>query len=46
MSIKYIEVNKHEYNNYLIGISTNKFNIEGINCLLNNKLLEEICFEN
>lgn len=46
LPIKYIEVNKHKYNNYLIGISTNKFNIEGINCLLNNKLLEEICFEN
>ncbi len=42
-AINYIEINDHKYHNYLIGLAPEKFNMSGINCLLNNKLLEELC---
>lgn len=45
-SIDYIEVNKQKFKNYLVGIALEKFNMEGCKCLLNNRLLEDICFEN
>ena len=44
-AINYIEINHQRFKNYLVGIAEDKFNIEGVNCLLNNHLLEEICFE-
>lgn len=39
---EYIEINNKKYKNYLIGISDKKFSLEGIECVLNNKLMEEI----
>lgn len=39
---KYIEINNIKYNNYLIGISNDSFNIDGIDCLLNYKLMEDL----
>ncbi|MEG1288372.1 MAG: sigma-E processing peptidase SpoIIGA [Bacilli bacterium] len=42
ISIKYIEINNKIFTNYLVGISNDTFNIEGINCILNNKLLEDL----
>lgn len=41
-SINYLEFENKKFNNYLVGIALEKFNLEGVNCLLNNKLLEEI----
>ena len=41
-SINYLEIANKKFNNYLVGITSTKFNIEGVSCLLNNKLLEEI----
>jgi len=41
-SPKYIIINNKIYNNYLIGLSDNKINIDGIDCLLNYKLMEEL----
>ena len=35
-------INNKEYSNYLIGISTNKLNLMGCNCILPNSLLEEL----
>ena len=35
----YIIVDKKVINNVLIGISENKFNIPGINCILNERVL-------
>jgi stage II sporulation protein GA (sporulation sigma-E factor processing peptidase) len=40
---KYIKVNTHIINNVLIGIMDNPINIDGVGCILNNKLKEEIC---
>jgi len=37
-----IEINGLVFNNYLIGLSEQPFNIDGIDCLLNYKLLEEL----
>lgn len=39
---KYVIINNKIYNNYLIGLSDNKINIDGVDCLLNYKLLEEL----
>ncbi len=39
---QYIEIESKRFNNYLIGISDKKFNFEGIKCILNNKLMEEL----
>lgn len=36
-----IKINKKVYKNYLIAISDKKFNFDGVECLLNNSLLEE-----
>lgn len=38
----YIEINNKKYKNYLLGISDKKFHLDGVECLLNNKLMEEI----
>ena len=37
-----IEINGKTFKNYLIGLSEDKFNIDGIDCILNYKLLEEL----
>ena len=39
---KYIEIDNKKFNNYLIGISDKKFEFEGVKCILNNKLMEEL----
>ena len=39
---KNIEINGIISKNYLIGISEEKFNIDGINCILNSKCLEDL----
>lgn len=39
---KYIIINNKIYDNYLIGLSDNKINIDGVDCLLNYKLMEEL----
>lgn len=44
--INYIEINNQKFSNYLVGIHNGYFHLEGINCLLNRKLLEELCLEN
>ncbi len=38
----YIEINNKKFKNYLIGISDKKFHLDGVECILNNKLMEEI----
>lgn len=37
-----IEINGKSFKNYLIGLSEDRFNIDGIDCILNYKLLEEL----
>lgn len=44
-SIKSLIINNHAFNNYLVGESIDDFNLEGIDCILNYKLMEELCFE-
>jgi len=41
-SPKYIIIEDKIYTNYLIGLSDNKINIDGVDCLLNYKMLEEL----
>ena len=41
-SPKYIIINNQIFDNYLIGIYEGKFNIEGVNCILNYKLMEDL----
>ena len=45
-SIKYIKKNNHIYKNYLVGEIPEKINLNGSDCLLNYKLMEDICLEN
>ncbi len=40
---KYIMINNHKLTNYLIGLSEESFKLNGIDCLLNYKILEDIC---
>ena len=42
ISPKYIIIDNKIIKNYLIGISDDKFNIDGINCLLNYKIMEDL----
>ena len=35
-------INNKKYNNYLIGIMEEKISLDGVDCLLNNRLLEDI----
>ena len=44
-SIRYIKVNNQVFNNYLVGLVPEKINLNGSDCLLNYKLMEDICFE-
>lgn len=39
---KYLEINNKEIKNYLIGLSDTSFKLNGIECLLNYKILEDI----
>lgn len=39
---EYVEIDNKKFNNYLIGISDKKFNFDGVKCILNNKLMEEL----
>lgn len=38
-----IIINKKEFKNYLIGLSKDKFSLDGASCILPNKLKEELC---
>ena len=38
-------INQKEYKNLLIGLSTDKFSLNGISCILPNKLKEDLCLE-
>lgn len=38
-------INHKEYKNLLIGLSTDKFSLNGISCILPNKLKEDLCLE-
>ncbi len=40
--LKYIEINGKQYNNYLLGVSDDKIILDGSNCILNYKLLEDL----
>lgn len=40
--IKYIEINSKQYTNYLLGVMDTEINIDGVDCILNAKLLEDI----
>lgn len=44
--IKYIKVNDKILTNYLVGINNFDFNLGECGCLLNYKILEDICLEN
>lgn len=44
-SINYLKVNNQIFKNYLVGISHDNFNLNGADCLLNYKLMEDICLE-
>ncbi len=37
---KYIIINNHKFTNFLIGISEDKFKMDGIKCILNYKVME------
>lgn len=39
---KYLEINDKEIKNYLIGLSNHSFKLNGIECLLNYQILEDI----
>ncbi len=41
-TLKYIEINNKKFNNYLLGVSEEKINLEGSNCILNYKLMEDL----
>lgn len=43
--IEYIKINNQIFKNYLIGASDEKFNVNGTDCLLNYKLMEDLCLE-
>ena len=38
----YIEIENKKFNHYLVGISDKKFNFDGVTCILNYKLMEEL----
>lgn len=38
----YVEIKNRKYKNYLIGICDKKFSMNGVECILNNKLLEDL----
>ena len=42
IDVKSLIIDNKETNHVLVGISNSKFNLEGINCILNPKVLEEL----
>lgn len=38
----YVEIAKKQYKNYLLAISDKKFNMDGVDCILNNRLMEDL----
>ena len=44
--INYLKINNQIFDNYLVGIVPEKINLNGADCLLNSKLMEDICLEN
>ena len=38
-------IDNKEYHNYLVGIAKDKFSLNGENCILPNRLKEEICLD-
>ena len=42
LSVDKIFVDQKEFKNYLIGLSNDKFRIEGINCILHNSMKGEL----
>jgi stage II sporulation protein GA (sporulation sigma-E factor processing peptidase) len=38
----YIEIENKKYNNYLVGLIDKKIALDGVKCILNNKLMEEL----
>ncbi len=43
--IKTLIINNQQYSNYLVGEALNDIKIAGVDCLLNGKLMEDLCFE-
>lgn len=41
-SLKYIEINKQRFTNYLLGVSEEEINLSGSNCILSYKLMEDL----
>lgn len=39
---EYVMIENKKYKNYLIGISDKKFSMEGVECILNNKVMEDL----
>ncbi len=39
---EWIEIKNKKYKNYLLGISDKKFHLDGVECILNNKLMEDL----
>lgn len=39
---EYVKIENKTYKNYLLGISDKKFNMEGVECILNNKVMEDL----
>lgn len=40
--IKYLEIGDKFYYNYLVGVSSSEISIDGIGCILNSKLMEDL----
>lgn len=39
---EYVKIENNTYKNYLLGISDKKFSMEGVECILNNKVMEDL----
>lgn len=44
-SINYLKINNQIFKNYLVGIMQDQIYLNGADCLLNNKLMEDLCLE-
>ena len=45
LKIKGIRINDQFLSNYLVGLSENQFNLNGIDCLLNYQVWEDLCLK-
>lgn len=43
--IRYLKINNQIFKNYLVGLSDVTINLQGVDCLLNYKLMEDLCLE-